>query len=145
MVIDGKKIVFVSILWVGNGFLDGMLSVVFGVWVGYVGLYCDLKMLGVVEYYFKMLYSMYEWDVVVLDFMLVIGNFVVVVVDWLKEINLKLICFVCFLVVSEGIKNFYEVYLDVFIYIVVIDCGLNDYGYILLGLGDVGDCMFGIK
>lgn len=144
-VIDGKKTVFVSILRAGNGFLDGMLSVVPGARVGHVGLYRDPKTLGAVEYYFKMPHSMHERDAVVLDPMLATGNSAVAAVDRLKETNPKSIRFVCLLAAPEGIKNFHEAHPDVPIYTAAIDRGLNDHGYILPGLGDAGDRMFGTK
>ncbi|RLP54894.1 MAG: uracil phosphoribosyltransferase [Ketobacter sp.] len=144
-VIDGKKTVFVSILRAGNGFLDGMLSVVPGARVGHVGLYRDPKTLGAVEYYFKMPHSMHERDAVVLDPMLATGNSAVAAVDRLKETNPKSIRFVCLLAAPEGINNFHEAHPDVPIYTAAIDRGLNDHGYILPGLGDAGDRMFGTK
>ncbi len=144
-VIDGKKTVFVSILRAGNGFLDGMLNVVPGARVGHVGLYRDPKTLVAVEYYFKMPHSMHERDAIVLDPMLATGNSAVAAVDRLKETNPRSIRFVCLLAAPEGIKNFSEAHPDVPIYTAAIDRGLNDHGYILPGLGDAGDRMFGTQ
>ena len=144
-VIDGKKTVFVSIMRAGSGFLDGMLNVVPGARVGHVGLYRDPKSLVAVEYYFKMPQNMEERDAIVLDPMLATGNSAVAAVDRLKETNPKSIRFVCLLAAPEGIKHFSESHPDVPIYTAAIDRGLNDHGYILPGLGDAGDRIFGTK
>lgn len=144
-VIDGKKTVFVSIMRAGAGFLDGMLNVVPGARVGHVGLYRDPKTLMAVEYYFKMPHNMHERDAIVLDPMLATGNSAVAAVDRLKETNPRSIRFVCLLAAPEGIKHFSESHPDVPIYTAAIDRGLNDHGYILPGLGDAGDRMFGTK
>lgn len=98
-----------------------------------------------VEYYFKVLGDFDVCFVIVVDLMFVIGNFLIVVVDKLKECGVINICFFCLFVVLEGIKNFIEVYLDVLVYIVVIDDYFNEFGYIMFGFGDVGDCMYGMK
>ncbi len=144
-VIDGKKTVFVSIMRAGAGFLDGMLNVVPGARVGHIGLYRDPKTLVAVEYYFKMPHSMHERDAVVLDPMLATGNSAVAAVDRLKETHPKSVRFVCLLAAPEGIRNFHESHPDVPIYTAAIDRGLNDHGYILPGLGDAGDRIFGTK
>lgn len=144
-VIDGKKIVFVSILRAGGGFLDGMLNVVPGARIGHIGLYRDPKTLVAVEYYFKMPHNMHERDAIVLDPMLATGNSAVAAVDRLKETNPKSIRFVCLLAAPEGIKNLRESHPDVDIYTAAVDRGLNDHGYILPGLGDAGDRLFGTK
>jgi uracil phosphoribosyltransferase len=103
-VIDGKKLVFVSILRAGNGILEGMLSVVPGARVGHVGLYRDPKTLTAVEYYFKMPHDMEERDIVIVDPMLATGNSAIAAVERLKELNPKSIKFVCLLTCPEGIK-----------------------------------------
>jgi len=144
-VIDGKKTVFVSIMRAGAGFLDGMLNVVPGARVGHVGLYRDPKTLVAVEYYFKMPSNMHERDAIVLDPMLATGNSAVAAVDRLKETNPRSIRFVCLLAAPEGIKHFSESHPDVPIYTAAIDRELNDHGYILPGLGDAGDRIFGTK
>lgn len=144
-VIDGKKTVFVSIMRAGAGFLDGMLNVVPGARVGHIGLYRDPKTLVAVEYYFKMPHNMHERDAIVLDPMLATGNSAVAAVDRLKETNPRSIRFVCLLAAPEGIKHFSESHPDVPIYTAAIDRGLNDHGYILPGLGDAGDRLFGTK
>jgi uracil phosphoribosyltransferase len=144
-VIDGKKIVLVSILRAGNGILDGMLNVLPGARVGHIGLYRDPKTLGAVEYYFKMPHEMQERDVIVLDPMLATGNSAIAAVERIKELHPKSIKFVCLLTVPEGIKAFHTAHPDVPVYTAAIDRQLNDHGYILPGLGDAGDRIFGTK
>ena len=144
-VIDGKKLVLVSILRAGNGFLDGMLTVIPGARVGHIGLYRDPKTLTAVEYYFKMPSEMHERDVVVVDPMLATGNSAVAAVERLKELNPKSIKFVCLLAAPEGIATFRQAHPDVPVYTAAIDRELNDHGYILPGLGDAGDRIFGTK
>jgi uracil phosphoribosyltransferase len=144
-VIDGKKLVFVSILRAGTGILDGMLSVVPGARVGHIGLYRDPKTLTAVEYYFKMPGEMHERDIVVVDPMLATGNSAVAAVERLKELRPKSIKFVCLLTCPEGIKTMQTAHPDVPIYTAAIDRELNDHGYILPGLGDAGDRIFGTK
>lgn len=144
-VIDGKKLVLVSILRAGTGILDGMLSVVPGARVGHIGLYRDPKTLTAVEYYFKMPGGMEERDAIVVDPMLATGNSAVAAVERLKELNPKSIKFVCLLTCPEGVKTFQEAHPDVPIYTAAIDRELNSHGYILPGLGDAGDRIFGTK
>ena len=144
-VIDGKKLVFVSILRAGNGILEGMLSVVPGARVGHVGLYRDPKTLTAVEYYFKMPHDMQERDIVVVDPMLATGNSAIAAVERLKELKPKSIKFVCLLTCPEGIAALQKAHPDVPIYTAAIDRELNDHGYILPGLGDAGDRIFGTK
>ena len=144
-VIDGKKLVFVSILRAGNGILEGMLSVVPGARVGHVGLYRDPKTLTAVEYYFKMPHDMNERDIIVVDPMLATGNSAIAAVERLKELNPKSIKFVCLLTCPEGIAALQKAHPDVPIYTAAIDRELNSHGYILPGLGDAGDRIFGTK
>ena len=144
-VIDGKKTVFVSIMRAGAGLLDGMLHVVPGARIGHVGLYRDPKTLVAVEYYFKMPHDMQERDAIVLDPMLATGNSAVAAVDRLKETKPKSIRFVCLLAAPEGLKHFCGAHPDVPVYTAAIDRELNDHGYILPGLGDAGDRLFGTK
>jgi uracil phosphoribosyltransferase len=144
-VIEGRKTVFVSILRAGNGFLDGMLSVVPGARVGHVGLYRDPRTLGAIEYYFKMPQDMHERDAIVLDPMLATGNSAIAAVDRLKETQPKSIRFLCLLAAPEGLKHFGEAHPDVPVYTAAIDRELNDHGYIVPGLGDAGDRLFGTK
>jgi len=144
-VIDGKKTVFVVIMRAGAGFLDGMLNVVPGARVGHIGLYRDPKTLVAVEYYFKMPTHMHERDAIVLDPMLATGNSAVAAVDRLKEAKPKSIRFVCLLAAPEGLKNFHANHPDVPVYAAAIDRQLDDQGYIVPGLGDAGDRIFGTK
>jgi len=143
--IDGKKIVFVVIMRAGSGFLDGMLEVVPGARVGHVGLYRDPKTLVAVEYYFKMPEDMHERDAIVLDPMLATGNSAVAAVERLKETRPKSIRFVCLLAAPEGLANFHAHHPDVPVYTAAIDRQLNEHGYIVPGLGDAGDRLFGTK
>ena len=143
--IDGKKLVFVSILRAGIGILDGMLDVVPGARVGHIGLYRDPKTLTAVEYYFKMPADMAERDVIVVDPMLATGNSAIAAVDRVKEVGPRSIKFVCLLTCPEGIAAMQAAHPDVPIYTAAIDRQLNDHGYILPGLGDAGDRIFGTK
>ncbi len=144
-VIDGKKLVFVSILRAGNGILEGMLNVVPGARVGHVGLYRDPKTLTAVEYYFKMPHDMQDRDVIIVDPMLATGNSAIAAVDRLKELHPKSIKFVCLLTCPEGIAALQKAHPEVPIFTAAIDRQLNDHGYILPGLGDAGDRIFGTK
>ena len=143
--IDGKKLVFVSILRAGNGILEGMLNVVPGARVGHVGLYRDPATLQAVEYYFKMPGEMPERDVIVVDPMLATGNSAIAAIDRLKKLQPKSIKFVCLLTCPEGLAALQKAHPDVPIYTAAIDRQLNDHGYILPGLGDAGDRIFGTK
>ena len=143
--IDGKKLVFVSILRAGMGLLDGFLLVVPGARVGHIGLYRDPKTLVAVEYYFKMPGGMAERDAIVLDPMLATGNSAIAAVERLKEARPRSIRFVCLVSCPEGIRNFQSAHPDVPVYTASIDRELNDHGYILPGLGDAGDRIFGTK
>lgn len=143
--IDGKKIVLVPILRAGLGFLAGMRSVVPGARVGHIGLYRDPKTLGAIEYYFKMPSGMKDRDAIVLDPMLATGNSAIAAVDRLKETKPRSIRFVCLLTCPEGLANFHSQHPDVPVYTAAIDQGLNDHGYIVPGLGDAGDRIFGTK
>lgn len=143
--IDGKKLVFVSILRAGNGILEGMLSVVPGARVGHVGLYRDPQTLQPVEYYFKMPQEMEARDIVIVDPMLATGNSAIAAVDRLKKLKPKSIKFVCLLTCPEGIAALQKAHPDVAIYTAAIDRQLNEHGYILPGLGDAGDRIFGTK
>ena len=144
-VIDGKKTVFVVIMRAGSGFLDGMLEVIPGARVGHVGLYRDPKTLTAVEYYFKMPQNMHDRDVIVVDPMLATGNSAIAAVERLKELRPKSIKFVCLLTCPEGIAAMQAAHPDVPIYTAAIDRQLNEHGYILPGLGDAGDRIFGTK
>ena len=144
-VIDGKKQVLVSILRAGNGFLEGMLNVIPGARVGHIGLYRDPATLQPVEYYFKMPHGMEKRDVIVVDPMLATGNSAAAAVTRLKQTHPKSIKFVCLLAAPEGIATMQKAHPDVAIYTAAIDRQLDDHGYILPGLGDAGDRIFGTK
>ena len=144
-VIEGRKTVFVVVMRAGAGFLDGMLEVVPGARVGHVGLYRDPKTLGAVEYYFKMPGEMPERDAIVLDPMLATGNSAIAAVDRLKRERPRSIRLVCLVASPEGMANFTRAHPDIEVYTAAIDRQLNDHGYILPGLGDAGDRIFGTK
>jgi uracil phosphoribosyltransferase len=143
--IDGKKLVFVPILRAGTGLLDGFLSIVPGARVGHIGLYRDPKTLVAIEYYFKMPGGMAERDAIVLDPMLATGHSAVAAVERLKETKPRSIRFVCLVSCPEGLRAFQQAHPDVPVYTAAIDRQLNDHGYILPGLGDAGDRIFGTK
>ena len=143
--IDGKKLVFVPILRAGTGLLDGFLGVVPGARVGHVGLYRDPKTLVAVEYYFKLPGGMQERDAIVLDPMLATGHSAVAAVERVKETQPRSVRIVCLVACPEGIAAFHEAHPDVAIYTAAIDRELDEHGYILPGLGDAGDRIFGTK
>jgi uracil phosphoribosyltransferase len=143
--IDGKKTVFVSILRAGAGILDGMLQVIPGARIAHIGLYRDPKTLVAVEYYFKVPTDMEGRDAIVVDPMLATGNSAVAAVDRLKETRPRSIRFVCLLAAPEGLAHFTQAHPDVPVYTAAIDRQLNAHGYILPGLGDAGDRLFGTK
>ena len=144
-VIDGKKLVLVSILRAGNGFLDGMLTVVPGARIGHIGLYRDPQTLQPVEYYFKMPSEMAERDVIVVDPMLATGNSAAAAVARIKQLKPRSVKFVCLLAAPEGIATMQAAHPEVPIFTAAIDRELNEHGYILPGLGDAGDRIFGTK
>ena len=144
-VIDGKKLVFVSILRAGSGILDGMLSVVPSARVGHVGLYRDPKTLVAVEYYFKLPEDLEERDVVIVDPMLATGNSAVAALDRVKEFGPRSLKFVCLLTCPEGLAAMDRFHPDVPIYTAAVDRRLDEHGYIVPGLGDAGDRIFGTK
>jgi uracil phosphoribosyltransferase len=143
--IDGKKLVFASILRAGNGMLDGLLRVVPNARVGHVGLYRDPKTLEAVEYYFKMPAEMAERDVIVVDPMLATGHSATAAVTKIKALGPRSVKFLCLLAAPVGIETLHAAHPDVPIYTAAIDRELNDHGYILPGLGDAGDRIFGTK
>ncbi|WP_075291098.1 uracil phosphoribosyltransferase [Pararhizobium arenae] len=144
-VLEGKKLVFASILRAGNGLLEGMLELVPSARVSHVGVYRDHETLEAVEYYFKAPEAMAERLVIVVDPMLATGNSSIAAIDKLKERGAKNLRFLCLLAAPEGIKNFHAVHPDVPIYTASIDSHLNEKGYIVPGLGDAGDRMYGTK
>jgi uracil phosphoribosyltransferase len=143
--IAGKKLVFAPILRAGVGFLDGMLELVPSARVAHIGLYRDPETLAAVEYYFKAPADLAERLVVVMDPMLATANSAVAAVSRLKERGAREIRFVCLLAAPEGIAHMRTEHPDVHIWTAAIDERLNDHGYILPGLGDAGDRMFGTK
>jgi uracil phosphoribosyltransferase len=143
--LDGKKIVLVSILRAGNGLLDGMLRILPSARVGHVGLYRDPATLEAVEYYFKVPHGMEERDALVLDPMLATGNSAAAAVRRLKAARPRSIRFVCLLTCPEGLERFHQEHPEVPVYTAAIDSHLNDHGYIVPGLGDAGDRLFGTK
>jgi uracil phosphoribosyltransferase len=143
--LDGKKIVIVSILRAGTGILDGMLKLIPGARVGHVGLYRDPKTLGAVEYYFKVPKEMSGRDAIIVDPMMATGNSAVAAVDRIRETHPRSIKFVCLLTCPEGLATFHGHHPDIPVYTAAIDSHLNEHGYIVPGLGDAGDRLFGTK
>lgn len=143
--IAGKKLVFAPILRAGVGFLDGMLSLVPSARVAHIGLYRDPETLTAVEYYFKAPSDIADRMVVVIDPMLATANSAVAAIDRLKERGAKDIRFVCLLAAPEGVSRLAGAHPDVKIWTAAIDDHLNDHGYIVPGLGDAGDRMYGTR
>jgi uracil phosphoribosyltransferase len=143
--IAGKKLVFAPILRAGVGFLDGMLDLVPSARVAHIGLYRNPETLDAVEYYFKAPADVAERLVIVMDPMLATGNSAIAAIERLKQRDVKEIRFVCLLAAPEGIERLRGAHPDVGIWTAAIDARLNDHGYIVPGLGDAGDRMFGTK
>lgn len=143
--IDGKKLALISILRAGTGILDGMLQVVPGARVGHIGLYRNQDTLQAVEYFFKVPQNMPERDVIVVDPMLATGNSAVAAISRIKLTHPKSLKFLCLLTCPEGVAAMRSAHPDVHIYTASIDRQLNEDGYILPGLGDAGDRIFGTK
>jgi uracil phosphoribosyltransferase len=144
-ILKGKKMVFVSILRAGNGLLEGMLQLVPTARIGHIGLYRDPKTLEAVEYYCKLPEHTQNRDVIVVDPMLATGNSAIAAVKEIKAMSPKSIKFLCLLASPEGISAFREEHPDITIYTAAIDTHLNDKGYIVPGLGDAGDRLYGTK
>ncbi len=144
-VLKGKKLALVSILRAGNGLLDGVLELIPSARVGFVGLYRDEKTLQPVQYYFKVPKDLEQRVVIAVDPMLATGNSSVKAIDLLKEAGAKDIRFLCLLAAPEGVARMKEAHPDVAIVSAALDRQLSDIGYILPGLGDAGDRMFGTK
>lgn len=144
-VLEGKKLVFASILRAGNGLLEGMLELVPSARVAHIGVYRDHETLMPVEYYFKAPDDVAERLIIVVDPMLATGNSSMAAIDKLKERGAKNIRFLCLLAAPEGIANFHKSHPEVPIYTASIDSHLNEKGYIVPGLGDAGDRMYGTK
>lgn len=144
-VLEGKKLVFASVLRAGNGLLDGMLDLVPAARVAHVGLYRDHDTLEAVEYFFKAPSDLENRLVIVVDPMLATANSAVAAIDLLKERGATNLRFVCLLATPEGIERFTSAHPDVPIVTASIDERLNEQGYIIPGLGDAGDRMYGTK
>ncbi len=144
-VLDGRKLALVSILRAGNGLLDGMLELVPSARVGFVGLYRDEETLKPVQYYFKAPSELNERLVIAVDPMLATGNSSAAAIDLLKAQGATDIRFLCLLAAPEGVARMKEAHPDVPIVTASLDERLNEKGYILPGLGDAGDRMFGTK
>ncbi|SMR81465.1 uracil phosphoribosyltransferase [Aliiroseovarius halocynthiae] len=144
-VLAGRKLALVSILRAGNGLLDGVLELIPSARVGFVGLYRDEETLEPVEYYFKVPEAIDERLVIAVDPMLATGNSSVAAIDKLKEAGAKNILFMCLLAAPEGVARMKEAHPDVPIITASLDEKLNEKGYIVPGLGDAGDRMFGTK
>lgn len=143
--IEGKKLALVSILRAGNGLLDGILELVPAARVGFVGLYRDHETLQPVQYYCKLPEQLEDRVTIVVDPMLATGNSSAAAVDLIKAKGAKQIRFLCLLAAPEGIARMKEAHPDVPIVTASVDSHLNENGYIVPGLGDAGDRMFGTK
>jgi uracil phosphoribosyltransferase len=144
-VLAGKKLCLVSILRAGNGLLDGMLELVPSARVGHIGLYRDPQTLAAVEYYAKLPEDLPERDVILVDPMLATGNSAVAAIARLKQQQARSIKFVCLVAAPEGVAQVRGVFPDVTIIAAALDRCLDEHGYILPGLGDAGDRLFGTK
>jgi uracil phosphoribosyltransferase len=144
-VLAGKKLVVVAIMRAGNGILDGMLELIPSARVGHIGLYRDPQTHVAVEYYFKVPEDIAERDALVVDPMLATGNSAVAALHRLKDTGAKTLKFVCLLAAPEGIAHVHEQHPDVPIYTAAVDERLDAHDYILPGLGDAGDRLFGTK
>ncbi|MFN4100733.1 MAG: uracil phosphoribosyltransferase [Pararhodobacter sp.] len=143
--LEGRKLALVSILRAGNGLLDGILELIPAARVGFVGLYRDPVTLQPVQYYSKLPADLQDRWTIVVDPMLATGNSSAAAVDLLKQAGAKHIVFMCLLAAPEGVKRMLEAHPDVRIVTASLDDHLNDHGYIVPGLGDAGDRMFGTK
>ncbi|HEX2147277.1 MAG TPA: uracil phosphoribosyltransferase [Pseudorhizobium sp.] len=144
-VLEGKKLVFASILRAGNGLLEGMLELVPSARVSHIGVYRDHDTLQAVEYFFKAPDDIAERLIIVVDPMLATGNSAIAAIDKLKERGAHNIRFLCLLAAPEGLESFRKHHPDVPVYTASIDSHLNEQGYIVPGLGDAGDRMYGTK
>jgi uracil phosphoribosyltransferase len=144
-VLKGKKLVFVSILRAGNGLLDGLLELVPSARVGHIGLYRDRETLEAVEYYLKLPDDIGDRKVMVVDPMLATANSAIAAVSRIKAAGANDIAFICLLAAPEGVTAFTQAHPDVAITTAAIDSHLDDHGYIVPGLGDAGDRIFGTK
>lgn len=143
--LKGRDLALISILRAGNGLLEGMHNLIPSAKVGHIGLYRDPSTLGAVEYYFKMPADMDQREAIVVDPMLATGHSACAALDRLKQVNPRDIKFVCLLAAPEGIESLRVSHPDVPIFTASIDERLNDKGYILPGLGDAGDRIYGTQ
>jgi uracil phosphoribosyltransferase len=143
--LEGKKVVLVNILRAGGGMVEGMLRIVPSARVGHIGLYRDPATLGAVEYYAKLPGEMADRDVILVDPMLATGNSAIAAVERVKTAEPRSLKFACIIAAPEGLQNFHEAHPDVPVYTVAVDERLDEHGYILPGLGDAGDRLFGTK
>ena len=143
--IAGKKLAIVPILRAGLGMVDGMVSMMPNVKVGHIGLFRDPETLEPVKYYFKMPPDIDERDVIVVDPMLATGGSASAAIQFLKDDGVKHIKLMCIIGAPEGVKRMQEDHPDVDIFVAALDDHLNDHGYIVPGLGDAGDRIFGTK
>ena len=141
----GKKLALVSILRAGNGLLEGMLDLIPSARVGHVGLYRDPQTLTAVEYYFKVPEDLGNRVVIVLDPMLATGHSAIAAIGRLKEAKARHLKMLCLLAASEGIEALHAAHPDVAIFAAAVDEKLNDHGYIVPGIGDAGDRLYGTK
>jgi uracil phosphoribosyltransferase len=141
----GKRVCFVSILRAGNGLLDGMLEILPSARVGHIGLYRDPKTLAAVEYYCKLPDDIADREAIILDPMLATGHSAAAAVTRTKELGAKSVRYVCLLAAPEGVREMNETHPDVPVITAAVDSHLNDHGYIVPGLGDAGDRLYGTK
>ena len=144
-VLAGKKVCIVSILRAGNGLLDGMLDLIPSARVGHIGLWRDPQTLKPVEYYYKVPQDVAERPVIIVDPMLATANSAVAAVDRVKQSGVTDIKLACLLAAPEGAERMGQAHPDVAVYTAALDQGLNDHGYILPGLGDAGDRIYGTR
>jgi len=143
--LQGRKLALVSILRAGNGLLDGILELIPSARVGFIGLYRDPVTLQPVQYYNKLPADLNEREVIVVDPMLATGNSSAKAIDLIKEAGAKKVIFLCLLAAPEGVKRMFDAHPDVPIVTAAVDDHLNDHGYIVPGLGDAGDRLYGTK
>ena len=141
----GKKVVLISVLRAGNGLLDGMLKILPSARVGHIGLFRDPETLEPVEYYYKAPKDLSDRQVIVVDPMLATGNSAAAAVAKIKEAGARTVKFACLLAAPEGIARLHDAHPDVVIYTPAVDEKLDDKGYIVPGLGDAGDRLFGTR
>lgn len=145
VLLEGKKIVLVPILRAGLGIVDGILRILPSARIGHIGIYRDPDTLGAVEYYNKLPGEMHDRDVIVANPLLATGNSAIAAIDRVKGASPRSIRFVCLVAAPEGIASFHESHPDVPIFTAAVDERLDEHGYIIPGLGDAGDRMFGTK